>query len=287
MNRINKSRGFTLVELLVVIVIIAILAALLSPALANAKFRARDTVCRNNLRQLSIAVLSYTATASSFPLYNQPVPRTGWAAGYWWNAIGLPLNPHTRTAHGLIDAEFETYSGVFQCPMNDSTLSTMQYGEGTGYNGQKEDMIMPSLISYGYNAWGTGDPWQNLGVGGTMPGPKQPGYAAQAESAVRSPSNLIMLGDCFSRSRNAALDAYQDIRGLIGPETYLTSPSSSGLVSPFKHQPSFIAHHQRANRAFADGHIAPEDLKNRFSASNEEISRWNVDQLPHRDLLQD
>lgn len=64
----NRLRvGFTLIELLVVIAIIAILIALLLPAVQQAREAARRTQCKNNLKQLGLAMHNYLDTHSAFP----------------------------------------------------------------------------------------------------------------------------------------------------------------------------------------------------------------------------
>lgn len=68
------KRGFTLIELLVVIAIIAILIALLLPAVQQAREAARRTQCKNNLKQLALAVHNYHDTANTFPFGYYLVP---------------------------------------------------------------------------------------------------------------------------------------------------------------------------------------------------------------------
>jgi prepilin-type N-terminal cleavage/methylation domain-containing protein len=63
----SRFAGFTLVELLVVIAIIGILVALLLPAIQAAREAARNTSCKNNLRQLGLATHLYSTAHKSFP----------------------------------------------------------------------------------------------------------------------------------------------------------------------------------------------------------------------------
>lgn len=88
----KRTRGFTLIELLVVIAIIAILVALLLPAVQQAREAARRTQCKNNLKQLGLALHNYHDTHFSFPF--------AWMLGADFNASpwGVQILPYLDQA---------------------------------------------------------------------------------------------------------------------------------------------------------------------------------------------
>lgn len=103
MNR--KRCGFTLIELLVVIAIIAILIALLLPAVQMAREAARRTQCKNNLKQLGLALHNYHETHSRLPLL-----ASDSVYGYSPSAQLLPYIDQANL-HNLIDFRQPLLSG--------------------------------------------------------------------------------------------------------------------------------------------------------------------------------
>src|SRR5262245_44161747 len=86
----HRRHGFTLIELLVVIAVIAVLMALLVPAVQHVREAARRMQCRNNLRQIALALHNYHERSGSFPP-SSVVGGNGLDVGWWsWIVRVLP-----------------------------------------------------------------------------------------------------------------------------------------------------------------------------------------------------
>ena len=118
----RRKRGFTLIELLVVIAIIAVLIALLLPAVQQAREAARRTQCKNNLKQLGLALHNYESTFSVYPMTN--------AQNYLPNTQGFSpqarLLPYLEQANlqNLLDFTQPAFTGPFNALIPNPLFAT-------------------------------------------------------------------------------------------------------------------------------------------------------------------
>jgi prepilin-type N-terminal cleavage/methylation domain-containing protein/prepilin-type processing-associated H-X9-DG protein len=113
----RPHRGFTLIELLVVIAIIAILVALLLPAVQQAREAARRTQCRNNLKQIGLAIHNYESSHSVFP-----PGRLGFPMVFSVQAHILPYL-EVSSLYNLIDFNTAPNFGIASSPITRNEIA--------------------------------------------------------------------------------------------------------------------------------------------------------------------
>lgn len=168
----SRRKGFTLVELLVVIGIIALLIGILLPALNKAREQAKRIKCQANLRQMGQAMIMYTNDWHYYPGAYASDSNGGNPFACWPTRLRLYLG-------GIND--------VFYCPSQElwsrwqaNVAGTATLGdEGYGYKFGEQLLYQTGVaFSYGYNDWGCSvtqpnSPLVMRGLGGDQWGPYQ------------------------------------------------------------------------------------------------------------------
>lgn len=166
----KRSRvGFTLIELLVVIAIIAVLIALLLPAVQQAREAARRTQCKNNLKQIGLALHNYLSSHSVFP----PSYCIGATKGGTWS-IHARILPFLDQANAYTLADLNVGYGD---PPNSTNGITSQFlpfnrcpSEVNGVRSNTTPSYFPPSYAYNLGPWRVFTPTSATLASGGIPG---------------------------------------------------------------------------------------------------------------------
>jgi prepilin-type N-terminal cleavage/methylation domain-containing protein/prepilin-type processing-associated H-X9-DG protein len=249
-----QARGpraaFTLIELLIVIAIIAILASLLLPALSRSKSAALTAKCKNNQRQILIAMRMYSDENGGFP-YAAYIPSDlPKGAAYWFDGIS-PLLANAKWGDGALQCP--TYKGVSSEGGGNTAGFQAAFG-GYAYNG----LGGPGNALVGLARRGLGD------FASTYPTM----YAVAPlvkEADVKAPSEMFAIGDSVIRRLSTSQ--------LVGDWIYAgTVVSPTNLIELARHPHGL-------NISCVDGHVELQPPTKIFSDTVQYRHRWNRDNL--------
>jgi len=238
-----RRRGFTLIELLVVIAIIAILVALLLPAVQQAREAARRSSCKNNLKQIGLALHNYHETHNTLPMGNSSF--SGW--GLSWMPALLPYVEESAlfdsfdfdtlgTNYGYIEQcdnlgeAGKKLIPTFLCPSSPlpkrvtAACANSMAASYVGISGAADDANFPAgkakVIGNNHNSCCNVGTQPNAGngiksTGGMLVGPDgggnsgeiratEGGRARSFHQAVDGTSNVMVVGECSDFAFNSA-----------------------------------------------------------------------------------
>jgi prepilin-type N-terminal cleavage/methylation domain-containing protein len=264
----DADKGFTLLELLVVIGIIGVLASLLLPALSMAKAYARSTTCKNHLRQMGLALKMYVDDhhsrypfylGSRGPSYGDAVGQGGRAKGLvYWSSKLIPYYPLNWTNHAF---HCPGYTGAIAGPSVNSVLHGVDRFGSYAYNASGGVVLDDTYVK----------DHEHFGLGPILYWADAP---AVSEAQVKVPSEMLAIAE----------SKVVIVRGLV--TTDADSPNGQDVlycgVWPWE---LFVPerHGKKYNELLCDGHVAAINPRVLFNATNS-APMWNYDHEPHPEL---
>lgn len=285
----HRQRGFTLVELGVVIAVTAVLASLLLAAVTRTRHTADAALCKSNLRQLTLGLELYSGLYDAYPTA-WSFDSTNTAGRSWFHLMEDFLGerwPDRNFRNGRVT---QIHHGIWAC-------ASYQREGGIFLRGDQPQEFAAG--SYGYNVAGaTQEPGEfgRHGLGGvTEPAGTQTVLRPIRPDDVRNPGNLIALGDTVVDATSGSQDFDGALAGItdlsyalkLMPEMWeaqvpAPGPRRTGTEGLGRAWRAMNRRHAGGwNLGFLDGHVEHLKPGQFLRPVRQQQVRWNYDNRVH------